>query len=86
MDRDPLFDFAVETINDCSFRSAKAAQLNLQSDIPWGLRERIRTIQGLFDKAEDAAIDMLVSHGTDEAAEWLADHYDMLVSRGATTR
>lgn len=44
------------------------AHLNLLGGIEWGQRERLRTIQGHFDKIEDVCIDLIWSDGSEHAA------------------
>lgn len=42
--------------------------LNRMGGLEWGERERLRTIQGLFDKIEDACSDLIWGVGDDYAA------------------
>jgi len=44
-----------------------AAMLNLVADIPWNIRERVRTIEGLADRIDDELVEILDRMDTDAA-------------------
>lgn len=56
---------ALETHSEAAF------QFNRLPNIPWHLREQVRSIEGKLDRVIDDCIDLVSKLGTDEAKDYL---------------
>ena len=60
------------TIAHTSRESQTASNvLNLQEGIAWRLRQKIRDIEGHFDRIEESALELMEGIGSDEAEDMI---------------